>query len=337
MKTKQKLPIILLLYALITIQSTYAQDIQFSQFYASSTYLNPGLAGTKQVGRLMSHSRVQWPNLQANYVSTLLSYDAAIPQYNSAYGVVLLHDRQGQATHTSNEIKFQYAYVFNIAPKLVISSGIEVGYIERRLDNDFIYPDQYDDLTGTFSGFTDDFVSSIPISGTDIGTGMVIYSPKFWFGFSANHINRPLQSFLKNRENALPSRFVAATGYRFNLKGHAHYWLSPTLQYKAQGKSDQFEMGVHVLLDHVMFGGWYRGIPFKTYNDLHNNESIILMAGYKFMQHFQLSYSYDVVVSGLALISAGAHELNITYTRSLLDKHQKSLRSVICPPKSAKF
>jgi type IX secretion system PorP/SprF family membrane protein len=310
-----------------------AQDIQFSQFYAASPYLNPGLAGTKLYDRVISHSRIQWNGLEANYNSTMLSYDRGIDKINSGIGVVFIHDRQGESTFLSDEIQAQYSYVFNPARNVAVSSGLQLGVVQKRIGNELRFPDQFD--IGGFNGNNsfDDFYNR-DFTFIDIGAGTVIYTPKMWFGFSAYHLNNPNQSFI-NGKSILPKKFIFSTGYRFNLKGYYHSWITPTFQYKSQGKWDQFEMGVYTTLDKILFGGWYRGIPFKKLNvDLGNNESFVGMIGYQFTGQIQVSYSYDAVISGLYAISAGAHELNITFTSKHTNAHSKSLRRVICPPKA---
>src|SRR5690606_38165819 len=70
----------------------YAQDIQFSQFYASSMYANPAFAGSAHSGRVSSHTRYQWPRLDAKYFTTLASFDFYAPKVNSGFGIMALKD-----------------------------------------------------------------------------------------------------------------------------------------------------------------------------------------------------------------------------------------------------
>lgn len=325
--TKYLTAILLFVTSLVT-----AQDIQFSQFYATSTYLNPGLAGTKIVDRVISHSRIQWPSLKANYMSTMLAYDRAFTKTNSSIGAYIIYDRQGQNTFNTQEIQFQYAYVFNPAKNVAISTGAQLGIIQKKLNSDILFPDELD-LSGEIPGAisADDNLRE-NTSSPDVSIGTVIYTPRFWLGLSGLHLNKPRQSFLFE-ENRLPAKYLIATGYRFPFKNNIRSWITPTFQYKSQGKSDQFEIGAHGTFDRFLTGMWYRGIPPKKHNELRNHESAILMLGYKVNKHFQVAYSYDLVVSGLSGISAGAHEIHIEYPGGLLSDHQKSMRKVICPPK----
>ena len=50
-------------------QDVYAQDPQFTQFYANPLYLNPAFAGTARCPRICMNYRNQWPNLSGTYVT----------------------------------------------------------------------------------------------------------------------------------------------------------------------------------------------------------------------------------------------------------------------------
>ena len=45
----------------IPTQKAYAQDPEFTQFYANPLYLNPAFAGTGRCPRIIMNYRNQWP------------------------------------------------------------------------------------------------------------------------------------------------------------------------------------------------------------------------------------------------------------------------------------
>jgi len=55
--------------------SSNAQDIQFSQFYAVTPYINPAFVGGAHALRAMVHGRYQWPGIDAKYATGLVSVD----------------------------------------------------------------------------------------------------------------------------------------------------------------------------------------------------------------------------------------------------------------------
>jgi type IX secretion system PorP/SprF family membrane protein len=109
--------------------------------------------------------------------------------------------------------------------------------------------------------------------------------------------------------------------------------FTPTAHYKLQGRSDQVDLGLYGLYDHLILGVWYRGIPMlKRYRPgLLNNESMVGLLGWK-VKGLSASYSYDFTVSKLARArTGGSHELNITYVWGYPKKKRKVMRRLPCP------
>ena len=138
----------------------------------------------------------------------------------------------------------------------------------------------------------------------------------------------------------LPVNHDIKVGYKFSLGkvnpqsyigSVKEFFVFPIVHYKIQEENDQIELGANMIDDQLMVGLWYRGIPFKKYKShLHNNEALILIAGWRLKQ-IEFSYSYDIVFSKLTPAkTGGAHEINISY---VFPNHikQKTYRSLPCP------
>ena len=68
------------LIAFACISGLYAQDPEFTQFYASPVYTNPAMAGTafcgrQSAGRYSINYRNQWPRLPGTFRTFNASYD----------------------------------------------------------------------------------------------------------------------------------------------------------------------------------------------------------------------------------------------------------------------
>ncbi|MBO9700917.1 MAG: type IX secretion system membrane protein PorP/SprF [Sporocytophaga sp.] len=324
-----------------SIRFSYAQDIQFSQFYANVLYLNPAFAGSAHSVRAIAHQRLQWPGLEARYTTSCVSIDNFFNRTGGGLGLMFLKDWQGTKRISSTEIRMQYAQEINLSPKLSARAGAEINYINRYLNYSYLtFPDQFND-----DGFTNTQTKE-PFGATqkgffDMGVGTMLYSEYFWVGFSAHHVNTPDQSFYGNGSD-LPAKFALIAGYKFMLeKGKTKgdipsdedVYVTPTIHYKSQGKSDQLDLGVYGLYHRLLLGGWYRGIPLlKHYRvGIQNNESVVLLIGYK-VHPISISYSYDCTVSDLTRAGTrGAHELNITYVYHWPPKRRKPYRKLPCP------
>lgn len=268
----------------------------------------------------------------------MASVDVYSSKYRSGFGLQAIQDYQGKNAIRSTTVDGMYSYELHIGSKLAIRPGIQASYVARTLNYaNLIYPDQYDD--DGYAGQTQDDQSVAPvIQYLDLSSGMIMYSDRFWVGYSAHHMNRPNQSFIQN-SSRLPMKSAIVGGYKiFIRKANERYnknfqevSFTPTVHYKLQGKSDQFDFGVYALYNQIIGGLVYRGIPFKKYQRrLQNNESVVLILGYKYQQ-ISVSYSYDFTVSRLTRANTGgSHELNITYTH-VRKKQYKPMRKLPCP------
>ena len=89
---------ILVVLFLVVGFSSFSQDPQFTQFYANPIYLNPAFAGSNVCPRFSMNYRNEWPSLTGNYVTTSVSYDQYFKNISGGFGVIAMHDQQGQGT-----------------------------------------------------------------------------------------------------------------------------------------------------------------------------------------------------------------------------------------------
>lgn len=316
-----------------------AQDYQFSQFYANVLYLNPAFAGSAHKNRVVLHQRLQWPALDARYTTSVASYDRYFAKANSGVGVLVTRDVQGGTNISSTDINFQYAYELSISQKYSFRAGLQAGYVSRNINYSALtFPDQYNVNGFTNSGTLEPYGSEKK-NYLDLSSGGIFYSQKLWVSLAYAHMNTPNQSFYGD-ESPLPVKISLTGGYRFLLNKHTFAnelsnkkknYLIPTFHYKSQGKSDQLDLGVYALLGDIMLGTWYRGIPIKNYSKIVNNESMVVLIGYKYKQ-LSLGYSYDFTVSKLTTAkTGGAHEFNLTFLFGDPKQKKKPMRKIPCP------
>lgn len=314
---------VLTLLALVLTRLAYAQDPQFTQFYAAPQYLNPAFAGSALAPRITANYRNQWPAI-TNYVTTMVGVDHYIDRFNSGVGLLIMNDNQGQGRIQSTEIGLQYAYQFQVGETSFVRLGLQGSYVNRNINYfGLTTGDQFTDrgfITGSVSG--DPMLQGgMPRNKyLDFSTGGLFYSDWFWIGASAHHINRPNQDFVVNANNRLPMKGSIHAGLRIPLAGYTgladeldrEISFSPVILYKFQGKYDQLDIGAYLTYSPLTIGAYYRGIPFKKYEQtINNHDAVALLAGYR-LDKFSLGYSYDVTVSTLGN-SGGSHELSISY------------------------
>ena len=317
-----------------------SQDIQYSQFYANVLYLNPAFAGNAHATRGIFHQRLQWPALDAKYITSHFSLDTYFSKLNSGIGIMFHKDWQGANTIASTDLALQYAYELQLSSRYAFRAGAQLSYVTRSINYSVLYfPDQYN-ANGYLGSQTNQPNNIQNIQYLDISSGGIFYSDQYWLGLSYSHMNRPNQSFYGG-SSRLPYKIDFTAGYRIDLKNknqsiedkNKNVYLTPTFHYKSQGKSDQVDVGLYFLRNKLITGIWYRGIPWlKKYRDnLQNNESLVVLVGWRLNQ-LSISYSYDFTVSKLAPINTGgSHELNITYIFDKKGKKKKIMKKIPCP------
>lgn len=328
------------LFIVMLFNSTrlYAQDPEFSQYYAAPLYLNPAFSGTANDHRFIANYRNQWPATGNGFVTYAFSYDYNLWQYNSGVGVMVMADKAGTAGLKSTQVNLQYAYRVNIANKWVFSSGLNFGLVSRNIDfNKLIFGDQLGfDSNGNLPPSTD-YNNIHSTMYFDFGAGALLYSRKVWLGFSAAHLNTPNQSLMQDNAT-IPVKTTIHGGVRLPLyhgmqKRDRTAALAPSFVYKNQGNFDQLDIGTYFLYDPVVVGVWYRGIPIQqNVKDNINQDAVIIIIGFQ-LEKIELSYSYDLTVSELGPIAGGAHELALKYKLNapVHIKAKKKERFIPCP------
>ncbi len=334
----------LLLILFFGSYSAFAQDIQFSQFYAVPTYQNPAFAGSAHAARLTLHNRIQWPGVNSTtssaalsrYTTAFFAADNYFAKYRSGLGIQVFRDWQAGSILSSTQVGVQYAYELPVSPTFTFRPGLQLDYMDRNVDYSKLrFPESFDDK----SGWNGDVVAGGPRKRfANISSGLLLYSEKLWGGISFHNINTPNES-LTGGKSDLPMKFALTGGYKIYLKekrylayleNEKEVSLTPTFHYKSQGKSDQTDIGVYLIYDQLMAGVWYRGIPFKRLQDFRNNESVVALLGWRY-QTISIGYSYDFTLSKLQTVgTGGAHELNITYVYAKSKKY-KPMKRLPCP------
>jgi type IX secretion system PorP/SprF family membrane protein len=326
-----------------TLTVSQSQDIQFSQFYAVTPYVNPAFVGGAHTFRGMLHGRYQWPGIDAKYVTGLVSLDHFFEKYNSGVGLMVLQDQQGLNDIKSTKINLQYSYELPITKAFSIRAGLMGGYGNQAINYSKLYlPSQVDNQTGD-----PDMGGGVAGSANqkgyfDIGSGLLGYTERLWGSVAFHHMNRPSMTLFGQDDKAtLPMKTSFTGGYKIPLRSGSHMaylhdadnvYLTPTAHYKMQGKGDQLDLGLYLTYNQLLLGGWYRGIEFKRISDkVYNSESMVGMLGWIFY-NWSIQYSYDFTVSTLTRAgTGGSHEINITYVYHKPQNKHKPMKRLPCP------
>lgn len=319
---------------LLSIGWVFAQDPHFSQFYASPLYINPGFTGATDEHRFITNMRLQWPSLPKAFNTYAFSYDHNMSGFNSGIGLLVSADQAGSAGQLTTNAGLLYSYKLQLNRKVVISPGLYFGFGNRTLD---ISKAVFGDQLGR-NGVSDDPAARDVRTARwlDVGTGLIIYSKKYWFGFSGQHLNNPNQSLL-TIESRLPVKYSVHGGARIPLyqglrEKSRISSLAPAFVYQQQGNFSQLDVGLHFIYDPVVTGLWFRGAPLfkEEFGGEVSRDAVVFVFGLRY-DFFDIGYSYDFTISRVGPAGGGAHELSLQVLLSFPESNRMKKKDKVLP------
>ncbi|MBS2210489.1 PorP/SprF family type IX secretion system membrane protein [Carboxylicivirga mesophila] len=319
------------LFCLLSI-SVRAQDVSFSQMYATPMYLSPSFTGLTQGTRMSLTYRDQWPGIAKAYRSYALAADHFFDQYSSGLGIMVLRDDSGNGLLVRQDISALYAYEIEIARDIYVRPGIEFIYKERNLSLlDAIFPSDQGDggvaLPSAGSGN-----SEYNHKQFDAAASAMIYNDNFWFGFAMHNLVKSNVG-VTDIETYNPFKTSVYGGYKYRYKDKARrndeQSITLAFNYRLQQNFNQLDIGTYWYINPMELGLWYRGIPFASNGGLINNDGLIFILGIN-VGPARLAYSYDWTLSELSGYSNGANELSVIYRFNQSVKKHKSRGAIPC-------
>lgn len=299
---------ILLSFAFIGFSLT-AQDIHFSQYYASPLTLNPALTGKfNGLYRVTGIYRDQWRNIQEEksntFITPSISVDFSLLKNklkNSALGLgaVVTYDKVGAFQTMDVGLNLAYHLGLDKAGKYHIALGFQGMYSNRKLNPDFSFEDEL--ISGSGSSPDDNRIDTeahnlfsltpgLLIDGK-IGNNITLYG-----GYSLFMNLTPKEDiFLTNSalvENGLPMRHLGHIGAEIEMN---KLIFIPGVLYQTTDRTDELNFGItfgYKLIEKpkkntkLFLGLWYR---------LNEGGALIPKLGVDF-ENFRLSGAYDLGV-----------------------------------------
>jgi len=325
--------------ALFSFSKIHAQDIHFSQFYASPLNLNPALTGVIEGNyRAAAIYRNQWGSISDNpYITVGGSFDLNLPLDKLkdvvGMGINFVNDKAGKGSLGMMNLSLAVAYHKRLdkAGKHFLGLGIQPGIIQRSLNtNKLLFPSQYNGNDFDQSRPSGENFGNNTIRYFDLNSGL-LYSGKVskrvgvMQGISVYHLTKPKESFL-NEDVRLANRFTVHGGLRIKL--NEVFYLTPNYIYQFQNKAQEINFGSAIEFHLkgkqettiLSVGGWYR-----------LNDAPIASASVEYKK-LRAGVSYDFTTSDLkpAANITGGFELTLIYT-GIFVKQDAGPMLVPCP------
>ena len=305
-----------MLFSLGISENLFAQDPEFTQFYANPLYLNPAFAGTARCPRVNLNYRNQWPAISGTYVTYSASYDQHFDALAGGLGLLVTNDKAGQGTLTTTNVAAMYSYQLNINREFSMKFGFQAAYFQKSIDwSKLTFGDMIDERRG-FVYNTNEVPGLSKKSNVDLSVGLLGYSKRYFFGFAAHHLTQPDEGLIG--PSKLPMKITGHAGAIIPLEKGNESYISPNVLFQQQQNFTQLNLGLYFVKGNFVGGLWYR-----------NSDAFIVLVGVQ-TDHLKIGYSYDVTISRLASNTAGSHEVSLQIQFECRPK-KKKYRTISCP------
>lgn len=299
---------------LIVVLAAPAQDVSFSQFYSNPLYLNPAFAGSVDAPRVSLQYRNQWAGFSRAYRTYSAGFDLPVEKLQGGLGFFVLNDAQADNAFNALQINFAYSTFVRLNETFQLNGSVQVGYNQNSLDVDkLIFPDNVDPYFGNHGVSGElQYLTNPDYTFLDFSSGILVYSKKLFFGIAAHHLAEPRQSYYSGMEEVgkLYRKYTLHAGARLPIFTHGHqrknFDISPQLVAQQQGDFTQLNYGMFATKYGFTVGTWFRQNFGLRY------DAVIFLLGFV-KSNWQLTYSYDLTVSGLWGDAGGTSEISLSF------------------------
>lgn len=284
----------------------------YSMFSMNKYAFNPAFAGLDFSVSASLMYRNQWEGINGNPANVNLNAHLPVYSWKGAVGAVV--ERQSFGAISMNSISGSYNYVLGTQYGL-LSIGGRGGITSISVDGSVIVtPEgQYEVI------FTHNDPILLENLDTGIGGkwdfGVYFYSKSFEFGSSISNIpdNKVGLSRTKLTQPMHLNNF-----FQYNFKISEEVKLMQSILLRTNFSQIQTDVSSLFQINGNIFGG----INLRGYSS-RSLDAMAIIAGMKLGDHYTLSYSYDIGLSGIRRVNEGTHEILLNYNlRKILGSGQ---------------
>lgn len=330
----RKLLFILALNTLAT-DIIFAQDPVFSQFYTSSLYLNPALAGLEKDVVFGMNYRSQWAAVNLPFRTFQFSAIHPIVQQGirskhlGGFGATLFSDEAGPNREVVSQgfsVASSYNFHLNRSGNHIIATALQFGVVQRQINMETLqWSSQYSSVMGYDPSLPGESLISERVTSPVINAGLVwrmVIDNRlkpvrmFYQGIAVSNVNRP-KGFFLDKNDAPLVLYKLHGGYLHHFNNGLE--VSPNYLIQQQNNT-QINVGTYVAYTlpavtsrsltqlKVSAGMWYR-----------IDDSFIITTGLS-TSTWSAGFSYDANSSSLERNFQGASsfEMSFSYRISIL-------------------
>ena len=328
---------------LLSAAGSFAQDINFTQFYELPLLRNSALAGLfKGDVRVMSAMRSQWGSVTVPYQTQALGAEIRIPFLKNDFfcaGVQLTNDIAGDSKLGRTQLLGMLAFnkCLNEDHNTFLSIGVLGGAVQQRFDpTNLKFDDQFVNGTYSASNPTQQTFASQKLRYPDFNTGLSLSSEigntQCYIGAAYFHLNQPMVAFDPNNDFLLNKKLVFNAG--LNIPSGYKNRIIIYLDVFMQGGNHQGQGGF--LFKHDLYEPEDEEMPqlcISAGSFYRWKDAVIPVIKFDYYK-WTLGVSYDVNISKLKPASQlrGAYEVTLCY-RDFIEAFSNRSDKTRCPVK----
>jgi type IX secretion system PorP/SprF family membrane protein len=292
-------------YSLFFLISSFAavgqQMPYYSQFRNNIFMINPAVTGTKKLVDARINYRSQWMGYEDAPRTSNLSLHSRFLKGKMGAGLYMMQDKIGPSKQMNLGLTYAYHVRF---PDVELSAGLAGNFTKHTLDGNKIF----------IHNSQDPSVNQYLTNSTwtpDVHAGVYLYNDRFHVGLSALHLFESTAEFYKN--DTLKKGMI-------KYADHVNF----TLGYNYSQNPDY-------IFESTLYGIYVAGTPFNLDYTLRLHYKQMIFAGFSlrlrdavaihvggtFMEEYQVSYSYDLLIGKMKNYSSGSHEIMIAFSSSI--------------------
>jgi type IX secretion system PorP/SprF family membrane protein len=294
---------------IIAIAVQAQQKPFYTQYRNNNFMINPAVTGTKRLVDARLNYRMQWVGYDDAPRTTSVAVHSRLLKGKMGAGLYLMQDNIGP----SKQMNLGGSYAFHIRfPDCELSAGLAGNFTKHTLIGDKIL------LHNTQDPAVNQFVTNSTWV-TDGMFGIYLYNDRFSVGASALQVLSSKAEFykedsLKNGNMTNVPHIYFTLGYNYS-QNRDFIWESTLYANYVKGSPFNLDYTLRVHYVEKVFAGV----------SLRLRDAIAIHAGYTILEDFQISYSYDLLISKLRNYSSGTHEIMIVYSSDIFKNRRRGV------------
>lgn len=274
-------------------------DVQFTDYTALKSFYNPAVSGTDGLLNVQATYSMQMMGYKGAPATMFVAADCPIYFLSPRHGAGLSFMNDKIGIFNTMKIALQYAYNLKVGKKGRLAIGVQAALLTEKIDpSDMTLEDSSDPAFPT---------SKVNGNAFDLGIGLYYYHPRFFVGFSGQHLLAPTIHVGDRNEVSVPRVYYLMGGCNIPIK-NTFISIAPSflVQTDLQAWREDIQLKAYLEKEKKKF---FVGLGYSPLI------SATFMAGGVF-HGVAVTYSYQMYTSGIGYQN-GSHEIVLGYQADL--------------------